>query len=111
VEKRWGDNNITPTVEDEAASINHDTSLPVQSNALNDSGSAKPIVRPHPKSLPNQYRASNSPGDQAAVQLCHASEENQRGHLSSIRLLAMDYRSYPFLFTFLLLVFWEVDFT
>jgi hypothetical protein len=86
----------TPSVEDEAASINHYTPLSVQPNALNDL--AKPSD-PSPQ-ISAKPQPSNSQGDQAVVQLYHASEGNQRGH--SLRLL--DYCSYPFLFSFLLLL-------
>ena len=87
---------ITPAVEDEAAS-NHDTPLPLsgQPNGLNDS--------PKPSDPSPQISAkpvsSNSSGDQDVVQ--HAREGSQRGHSSRL----LDYCSYPFLFSFLLLLF------
>jgi hypothetical protein len=84
----------TPThvMEDKTAS-NHDTPLSVQPNDSPKPSDPSPQISAKP--VP-----SNSQGSQAVVQLCHASEGNQRGHSSRL----LDYCSYPFLFSFLLLL-------
>ena len=90
---------LTPTVEDEAVS-NHDTPLPLPLSGQPNDSSKNSASDPSPQ-ISAKPVPSNSPGDQDVVQLCHASKENQSSYSSRI----LDYCSYPFLFSFLLLLF------
>ena len=96
---------IMPTAEDKAASSDDNTPILSsigQPNSLNaDSRSSEPIASEPMSQVsaePVLDLPSNSPGDQAVVQF-HAREGNRRGYLS-----LLDYCSYPFLFSFLLLL-------